>query len=87
LRHSTVQKYMDPENPRKEGAGDLACKSLFPALRNLARRARLEIPVIGIARGGHGRDRLLQRIRASLDEHGGVDAAAITAAGRRSCRP
>jgi glucose-6-phosphate 1-dehydrogenase len=81
---------MDPENPRMEGVGDdapsdaivlfgatgdLAYKSLFPALRNLARRGRLGVPVIGIARGGHGRASLLRRIRASLDEHGGVDAA------------
>ena len=57
--------------------GDLAYKSLFPALRNLVRRGRLDVPIVGVARGGYDRDKLLTRIRASLDEHGGVDDAAF----------
>ena len=31
--------------------GDLAYKKLYPALHNLARRGRLDVPVIGVARG------------------------------------
>ena len=53
--------------------GDLAYKALFPALRNLTRRGRLAMPIVGVARAGFDRDRLLQRIRDSLREHGGVD--------------
>ncbi|HMN95728.1 MAG TPA: glucose-6-phosphate dehydrogenase [Phycisphaerales bacterium] len=53
--------------------GDLAYTKIFPALRNLARRGRLEMPIIGVARGDRSHEELVGRIRASLDEHGGVD--------------
>jgi glucose-6-phosphate 1-dehydrogenase len=32
--------------------GDLAHKKIFPALQNLAKRGKLEIPVIGVAKSG-----------------------------------
>src|SRR6266851_5108442 len=42
----------------------------------MARRGTLEVPVIGVAKAGWTRDQLLDRARASIDEHGGgVDAA------------
>jgi len=60
--------------------GDLAHKKLFPALQNLARRDRLNIPVIGVACAGWSLDQLIQRARDSLERHGGgVDPAAFAA--------
>ena len=59
-------------------SGDLAYKKIFPALQSLARRGRLNCPVIGVARSGWSRDQFLERARASLEEHGqGVDEAAF----------
>ena len=57
--------------------GDLAYKMIFPALQAMVRRGHLNIPVIGVAKAGWNRDQLLDRIRASLAEHGGVDADAF----------
>jgi glucose-6-phosphate 1-dehydrogenase len=58
--------------------GDLAYKKIFPALQMLAKRGRLDVPVIGVARGGIGLDALKARMRASLEQHGGgIDAAAL----------
>jgi len=58
--------------------GDLAFKKIFPALQNLARRERLPPVVVGVARGGGGREALLARMRESLEKHGGgVDEAAF----------
>jgi glucose-6-phosphate 1-dehydrogenase len=50
--------------------GDLAYKKLFPALHNLARRGRLQVPVIGVARAGWRREQLIERARRSVQEHG-----------------
>jgi glucose-6-phosphate 1-dehydrogenase len=50
--------------------GDLAFKKLFPALYNLARRGRLPMPVIGVARAGWQRQQLIDRARASVEAHG-----------------
>jgi glucose-6-phosphate 1-dehydrogenase len=41
--------------------GDLAFKQIFPALQNLARQQRLEIPVLGVAREGWSLERLKER--------------------------
>ena len=57
--------------------GDLAYKKIFPALHNLARRGRLGIPVVGVARGDRTDEWLHQHARQSIAEHGGdVDDAA-----------
>jgi len=32
--------------------GDLAYKKIFPALQSMIRRGHLDVPVIGVARGG-----------------------------------
>ena len=50
--------------------GDLAYKKIFPALASLERRGRLPEFLVGVARGGTGREALVERMRASLVEHG-----------------
>ncbi len=58
--------------------GDLAYKKIFPALQALARRGKLDCPVIGVAKSGWSREQFLERARASLVEHGsGVDEEAF----------
>jgi glucose-6-phosphate 1-dehydrogenase len=58
--------------------GDLAYKKIFPALQSMARRGRLDFPVVGVAKSGWGLPQLVERARASLAEHGGgVDEAAF----------
>jgi glucose-6-phosphate 1-dehydrogenase len=62
--------------------GDLAYKKLYPALHDLVRRGRLDVPVIGVARGGWSRERLLERVAESVRQHGaGVDEAALARLG------
>ncbi len=51
--------------------GDLAYKKIFPALQALARRGRLDMPVVGVGRSSWTRDQLIERARASVTEHGG----------------
>jgi glucose-6-phosphate 1-dehydrogenase len=64
--------------------GDLAFKKIFPALENLERRGRLPGIVVGVARGGTGRDALVSRMRESLTKHGdGTDPAALERLGRK----
>jgi glucose-6-phosphate 1-dehydrogenase len=50
--------------------GDLAFKKIFPALQAMIRRGHLDMPVIGVARGG-SLEALRERARASLEQHGG----------------
>ena len=57
--------------------GDLAYQKIIPALQAMVRRKNLDVPVVGVARSGWNRDRLLERMRASLHEHGGVDEDAF----------
>ena len=52
--------------------GDLAYKQVFPALAAMTARGHLEVPVIGVAHAGWDRERLIERARQSLAEHGGV---------------
>ncbi|MFZ0322644.1 MAG: glucose-6-phosphate dehydrogenase [Actinomycetes bacterium] len=58
--------------------GDLAYKKIFPALHNLARRGRLGVPVIGVARGDRSDDWLRQHVRDSVSAHGSDDDPAAT---------
>jgi glucose-6-phosphate 1-dehydrogenase len=51
--------------------GDLAARRIFPALQNLTRRGRLNVPLVGVARGGLGLEGLRERVRQSLDRFGG----------------
>jgi glucose-6-phosphate 1-dehydrogenase len=58
--------------------GDLAFKKIIPALENLERRGRLPPVVTGVARGGLTREKVIQRIHESLEQHGdGTDAEAL----------
>ncbi len=57
--------------------GDLAYKKIFPALQAMIRRGELDMPLIGMSRGGWSLDRLRERAHASLSENGGVDEDAF----------
>ncbi len=51
--------------------GDLAYKSIFPALQRLIRRGALDVPVVAIAKQGWTLEQLRERARDSLEKHGG----------------
>ena len=53
--------------------GDLAYKKIFPALQAMACRGKLDFPVVGVARSGWNREKLIERARASVTEYGGLD--------------
>ena len=57
--------------------GDLARKQIFPALQSMIQHGMLDLPIIGIARSAENVDELRAHVRASLEEHGGVDEAAF----------
>ena len=57
--------------------GDLAYKKIFPALHRLTRGGQLDIPVIGVARGGWNLERLRERAREGVERNGGVDRDAF----------
>jgi len=59
--------------------GELAYKKIFPALQALIRRRELQMPIIGMARGGWTLDKLRERARDSVTNHGGIDAEAFAA--------
>ena len=58
-------------------SGDLAYKKIFPALQAMVRRGHLEVPVVGVAKSGWTREQLIERARASVTEHGGLDETAF----------
>jgi glucose-6-phosphate 1-dehydrogenase len=58
-------------------AGDLAYKKIFPALQALARRGKLDFPVVGVARAGWTREQLIERARESVRDSGGFDEDAF----------
>src|SRR5437899_2732829 len=57
--------------------GDLAFKKIFPALQAMVRRGHLNVPVVGVARSAWTVDQLRQRVRDSLEKHGGIDPASF----------
>jgi glucose-6-phosphate 1-dehydrogenase len=57
--------------------GDLAYKKIFPALQAMARRGKLDFPVVGVARSGWTLEQLVERAKASVTENGGLDPAAF----------
>jgi glucose-6-phosphate 1-dehydrogenase len=63
--------------------GDLAYKKIFPALQALVRRGRLQVPVVGVAKSGWSLKQLVERARASVTEHGGLDEKAFPELARR----
>ncbi|MCU1222023.1 MAG: glucose-6-phosphate 1-dehydrogenase [Edaphobacter sp.] len=56
--------------------GDLAYKKIFPALQSMIKRGNLNVPVIGVAKAGWNLDQFKARAKDSLEQHGGLDAAA-----------
>ncbi|MAT83773.1 MAG: glucose-6-phosphate dehydrogenase [Gammaproteobacteria bacterium] len=58
--------------------GDLAYRKIFPALQALVQRGDLNMPIIGMAREGWTRERLLQRVRDSLRDSGRIDPQAVS---------
>jgi glucose-6-phosphate 1-dehydrogenase len=65
--------------------GDLAYKQIFPALQALTAEGQLEMPIIGVGRSGWKTPQLVERARASLQEHGGVNETAFEQLARRLC--
>ncbi len=64
--------------------GDLAFKKIFPSLYEMEKGGRLDVPVIGIAREGWDRERLIARARASIEAQGEkIDPAAFESLARR----
>jgi glucose-6-phosphate 1-dehydrogenase len=59
--------------------GDLAYQKIFPALQAMIQAKTLDVPIVGVARSGWSRGKLLDRMRASLEDHGGLDEAAFAA--------
>jgi glucose-6-phosphate 1-dehydrogenase len=57
--------------------GDLAHKKIFPALQALAKRGKLDIPVIGVAKAGWTLDQLKSRARDSVERYGGLEPDAF----------
>ncbi len=57
--------------------GDLAYKKIFPALHAMARRGKLDVPVIGFARSNWTRDQVIDRARESIEAHGDLDDTAF----------
>ena len=57
--------------------GDLAFKKIFPALQAMVRRGHLDVPVVGVARSSWTIDQFRQRVRDSLEQHGGIDPLAF----------
>jgi glucose-6-phosphate 1-dehydrogenase len=71
------------EKPRSDAlvffgaTGDLAYKKIFPALQSMARRGKVDFPVIGVAKSGWGLEQLVERAKKSVTEYGGLDDAAF----------
>src|SRR5579863_5369792 len=57
--------------------GDLAYKKIFPALQAMVKRGHLHVPIIGVAKSGWTADAFRARARDSVEQHGGLDAAAF----------
>lgn len=57
--------------------GDLAYKKIFPALQAMIKRGGLDMPLIGVSRGGWSLDKLRERAHDSLRDNGGVDEDAF----------
>jgi len=58
-------------------SGDLAFKKIFPSLHAMAKRGRLTVPVIGVARRPWSIDAFRAHARDSIEQHGGLDEAAF----------
>jgi glucose-6-phosphate 1-dehydrogenase len=54
--------------------GDLAHKKIFPALQKLAKRGKLEMPVIGVAKAGWSLQQLQDWAKDGVETYGGWDS-------------
>src|ERR1700676_976223 len=57
--------------------GDLAFKKIFPALQAMVKRGHLAVPIIGVAKAGWTVDEVRARAHDSVEQHGGLEAAAF----------
>lgn len=57
--------------------GDLAYKKIFPSLQAMIKRGTLSVPIVGVAKNGWSLEQLRERVRDSLEHHGGIDKAAF----------
>ncbi|MCL6649416.1 MAG: glucose-6-phosphate dehydrogenase [Chloroflexi bacterium] len=57
--------------------GDLAYKQIFPALQAIVKHGTLTVPVIGVAKSGWTLEQLVERARASVTAHSGLDPEAF----------
>jgi glucose-6-phosphate 1-dehydrogenase len=53
--------------------GDLAYKQIFPSLQRLAKRGKLDMCVIGVAKSGWDLEQFKAHAKKSLETHGGID--------------
>src|SRR5258708_10158095 len=58
--------------------GDLAKKMLLPALYELVRNKSLDLPVVGVTRGGWSVERLREHAHDAVAAHGEVDEDAFS---------
>ena len=63
--------------------GDLAYQQIFPALYALARRGRLDVPIICTARPPWTHDELIARVRESVSKREAIDDAVFAALASR----
>ncbi len=57
--------------------GDLAYKKIFPSLQAMVKHGQLDVPVVGVAKSGWNLDQFRARARDSVENDGGIDAAAF----------
>src|SRR5713226_9402324 len=83
---------MSDERPRSDAlvffgaTGDLAYKKIFPALQAMAKKGRLDFPVVGVAKSTWTCAQLVDRARASVTEcGGGEDKEAFKILASRLC--
>ncbi len=57
--------------------GDLAYKQIFPALQEMVKHGTLDAPIVAVARERRTVDQLRERMRDSVEHHGGVDREAF----------
>lgn len=55
--------------------GDLAHRKVFPAIHELVRSGRLDVPILVVARTGKSRDAVLARAKDGIERSGRFDAA------------
>ena len=54
-------------------SGDLAYKQIFPSLLRLVRDEGVNVPIVGVAKSGWNLDKLKERAKESIEQHGGSD--------------